>query len=283
MSYECKILADSISPSGVRLTTMQVTFPRFILAEFNTHRMLSRNAASSRAIPVAKRIQELRDKGPFIPEAFTRNKRGMQGGEGLDGLDGTMAAAAWVQAAAWAITHAEDLARVGVHKQYANRLLEPFAWVTVVVTATEWDNFFHLRCHPDAQPEFQRIANMMYAARSHSEPARVGNGEWHLPYILPEDRLVQSYTELPAVSAARCARVSYLTHEGTRDIKADIALGERLASAGHLSPFEHPAKAMYADPVHKQRDKTHWYGGNFFGWKQYRKMIPNEEDMLGER
>lgn len=279
--YAAKILADSINLVGNRLTTLEVTFPRFILAEFNTHRMLSRNSASSRAIPVERRIKELRDKGPFLPEAFTRNKPGMQGGEELAGPEGEDAAAVWVAAAAHAVVYAEQLAKIGVHKQYANRLLELFMWHTCVVSATEWDNFFHLRDHPDAQPEFQRIACLMREVMAASTPQLKNVGQWHLPYIIDEDiaeagrveSRLDAY-ELALVSAARCARVSYTPFDSDkRDTNADLQLAEKLLSSGHMSPFEHPAKAG---------DWPTWYG-NFLGWRQYRKRIAAEDDRLGPR
>lgn len=268
--YAAKVLLDSVSPAGYRLTTMEVTFPRFILAEFNTHRMLSRNAASSRAIPVAKRIQAVIDN-PFVPEVFGKNQKGMQAGPEVEQADD--ARDQWLSAAAAAVRHARELAVLDVHKQLANRLLEPFAWVTVVVSATEWDNFFHLRDHPDAQPEFQIIARMMREAREASEPVQVAYGGWHLPYIVEEDfdsKYGSDWESMCMISTARCARVSYLTHDGKRDLDADVDLGLRLMAAGHMSPFEHAARAASSTYVQS----------NFVGWTQFRKLIPMERDRL---
>lgn len=272
--YSAQIIADSIAPNGVRLTTMQVTFPRFILAEFNTHRQFSRNSASSRAIPVAKRIAEVRSN-PFVPEAFTANKKGMQGGDALTGFEAERARSDWLMAAEDACLRADSLLEVGVHKQYANRLLEPFLWHTAVVSATEWSNFFAQRCHPAAQPEIQNIAYMMREALEISEPERKIGREWHLPYSLSVD-FEHPVEDVQKVSVARCARVSYVANTedgspGVRDFDADIRLYDRLLTSGHWSPFEHVATPLAStEPFFTPRS------GNFRGWHQFRKEFSNE-------
>lgn len=274
--YSAKVVADSISPSGVRLTTLEVVMPRFVLAEFNTHRVFSRNSASSRAIPVEKRIKAVR-QSPFVPEAFAANKKGMQAGENLSTWRNTTARWLWLASAYLACLVAWGLAKVGVHKQWANRIIEPYCWHTVVVTATEWDNFFALRLSKDAQPEIRVTAELMQLAILASTPTRLKLGEWHLPYIFDEDREQYSvtttkgdkslvWTELARISAARCARVSYLTHDGKRDTVADIKLAVRLQKSGHMSPFEHVAYAT----------KSKGFEGNFRSWKQFRKLLPGE-------
>lgn len=146
MPYNVEIVLDSAS-QGVRLTTFLVTFPRIILAEVNTHRMLSRSYESSRAVPIEKRITAAIDD-PFVPKVFARNRRGMQAGEPLDPVAAGDALRCWLDARDAAVFQARLLAGLGVHKQLANRILEPFSWVTGVLTATQWDNFFALRCHP---------------------------------------------------------------------------------------------------------------------------------------
>lgn len=272
MGYTATVLAHSEWEHGPPLITMQVTFPRFILAEFNTHRVLSRNSASSRAIPVAKRIQQVVDD-PFIPETFGRNGKGMQAHELLEGEMAEAAENTWREACGAATYLASLLAELGVHKQLANRLLEPFAWHTVIVSGTEWSNFYNLRCHPDAQPEFRKIALLMRDVHKASKPQRLDRGEWHLPLVTDEDRreLHDGPVMRALVSAARCARVSYLTHEGKRDIAADLALAARLISAGHMSPFEHPAQACMLTTS----------SSNFYNWTQYRKYIACEDNPLG--
>lgn len=299
MSYEVKVLADSTA-SGVRLTTLQVTLPRFVLAELNTHRMLSRNSASSRAIPVEKAIAKVRDN-PFVPEAFAANQRGMQAGEELEDEANHQARAIWGYGACHAREAAAGLAQIGAHKQWANRPLEPYAWHTVIITATEWANFFSQRCSPDAQPEIRRAAEMMRDAMAASDPAEAKPGDWHMPFIDPsmgDTKWARGERGGPAialakVATARCARVSYLTHDGLRDVRSDLALHDRLLKAGHMSPFEHCAQVVAdgeAPPFspqyvavsdHGQGMATWRMSGYFCGnfrapWLQYRKMIPGE-------
>lgn len=270
MGYACSIIADSRAVNGKRITTFKVTFPRFILAEFNTHRMLSRNAASSRAIPTASLIKSVKDD-PFIPTKWLKNKRGMQGGDRLTLNDTVSANALWLEARDKACFIAEALAGRGVHKQYVNRILEPFMWTTVLVTATEWANFFNLRCHPDAQPEFQTIANMMLTDYNTTDGQLLRDGEWHLPFTSDKERDETEPIRLVKIVAGRCARISYLTHDGKFDPDADVALAERLLSSGHMSPFEHPARASF----YATRE------ANLIGWMSYRRMIANEDNPLG--
>lgn len=307
MSFAARVLADSISPTDHRLTTLEVTFPRFVLAEFNTHRVFSRNSASSRAIPIVKQLRRVLEH-PCIPLKFGANQPGMQAGAPLDGNDRLAAEGEWLGARNDAVRRVlalvagpkeiapgEDLlaalARIeeiykgkerpaswlNVHKQVSNRLLEPFMWHTVIVTATEWENFFNLRCHPDAQPEIRRAAELMRDAREGSEPTRLDSNEWHLPLVRAEDREeVASIEDLIKVSAGRCARVSYLTHAGQRDLNADIELCERLLESGHMSPLEHPARPLNAAELqHREWD------GNYHGWRQFRKTIRDEANPLG--
>lgn len=270
MGYEVKVILDSISPSGVRLTTIAATFPRFILAEMNTHRMFSRNTASSRAIPVEKMIQRVKDD-PFIPESWPKNQAGMQSSSTLSIDDATECREYWIQACRTAIMRAEHLNDKGVHKQIVNRLLEPFSWTTQLITATEWDNFFKLRCHPDAQPEMQKIACMIRDAHEASTPEEIDYGWWHLPYLGDDwyagDTTPDIIERWKKLCVARCARVSYLTHEGKRDIEKDLELFERLKESGHWSPFEHVATPLSSPKPSVQ--------GNFRGWKQYRKEVEN--------
>jgi thymidylate synthase ThyX len=307
MPFDAKVLADSVSPAGHRLTTLEATFPRFVLAEFNTHRVFSRNSASSRAIPIAKQLRRVLDE-PYVPIEFGSNQPGMQAGPALGGDKRDAAEGEWLRARDDAVrrvlalvtdpeTGAGDLhavldeveaaarekqrpdAWLNVHKQVANRLLEPFMWHTVIVTATEWENFFNLRCHADAQPEIRLVAERMRGARGASEPAELDEGEWHLPLVRDEDRdQVASTEELIEVSAGRCARVSYLTHAGVRDLSADIQLHDRLLESGHMSPLEHPARPLTADELSERE-----WSGNFRGWRSYRKEIDGEANPLGPK
>jgi thymidylate synthase ThyX len=307
MGFDAKVLADSLSPAGYRLTTLEATFPRFVLAEFNTHRVFSRNSASSRAIPIAKQLRRVLEQ-PYVPIEFGSNQPGMQAGPALDGGKREAAEREWLRARDdavrrvlglvsdptalgeeddldQALRRVEDAIRdksqpdtwLNVHKQVANRLLEPFMWHTVIVTATEWENFSNLRCHPDAQPEIRLVAETMRDVAAASEPEELAEDEWHLPLVRPEDREQVSSTEdLIKISAGRCARVSYLTHAGERDLDADIELHDRLLESGHMSPLEHPARPL--SPSELEENK---WSGNFQGWFSYRKSIMGEANPLG--
>lgn len=278
MAYSARILADSTNPVGVRLVTFEVTFPRIVLAEFNTHRVFSRNSASSRAIPVSKLLGRV-VSDPFVPRYFGRNQKGMQARAELAGWRRGAARATWLLASRISVAIVSLLSRLGLHKQIANRLLEPFLWHTVIVTSTEWSNFFALRRHVDAQPEIREIAEMMWklfgSEAKRSRPLVAG--EWHLPFLTALDMTEEirdvddrarllSHEELARVSSARCARVSYLTHGGVRDVLADLELAAKLQESGHMSPFEHAARA--------ESDAA--FRGNLRGFSQLRKQLPNE-------
>ncbi len=256
-----RVIADSISPEGHRLTTLEVRMHRFVLAEFNTHRAFSRNSASSRAIPVPKTLARLAN--PVVPLDWPREQKGMQGGDGIDNPD--EARAVWLSARDAAIEHAQKLRALGVHKSVVNRLLEPFMDHTVVVTATDWAGFWAQRRSPLAQPEMRAAADAMYAAWHGSLPLPLHYFDWHLPYLTHTDK-----AEIPAqcwqgVSAARCARTSYLTHDGRRDWNEDFALYRRLQAAEppHWSPLEH-----VATPAHPGDAVT----GNLTGWHSLRHL-----------
>lgn len=226
--------------------------PRFILAEFNTHRKFSRNAGSSRAIPISRRIEQVREN-PFIPNVFGSNQKGMQAGSPLH--DQVNAMKEWRTAATMAANQAERLQECGVHKQWANRLLEPFTWVQVIVSSTEWTNFFHLRISPLAQPEIREVAVRMKEVLDMNSPTELKWGMWHSP--LSDNR---------EVAVGRLARVSYEV-DGKSEAE-DILLCERLAKDGHWSPFEHVAQARMADDRASSR--------NFdAGWVQMRALIDN--------
>lgn len=274
MAYGAKIIADSIGKSGHRLTTMEVTFPRLVLAEFNTHRVFSRNSASSRAIPVNKQLDRIKND-PFAPEYWGANQSGMQAFAELDNESRELARTEWLAARDDTVAHVEKLLDIGLHKQITNRLLEPFMWHTVVVTATEWSNFFALRANEMAQPEIRTIAEMMLDIYEKSTPRELADDEWHLPLIQPEeyDGVFEKSEDARKISAARCARVSYLTHDGKRDLSADITLYTRLTSGGHMSPLEHVARPLTSEELVESEHR-----GNFRGWIQLRKLVPNEAD-----
>jgi thymidylate synthase ThyX len=261
VGYSACVLLDSIAPNGVRLTTLEVTFPRFVLAEFNTHRQLSRNSASSRAVPTAKLIERV-EQDPVLPLEWGRNKAGMSASDVLSTAEADAARHVWLRARDDAVARARELLELRVHKQELNRILEPFLWHTVIVTATQWENFFDLRCAPNAQPEIREAALRMREAIDASHPQPVANGEWHTP-LVQEDEVGFDIETRKRLSAARCARVSYLTHGGRREIGKDLELYERLRSDRHLSPFEHVATPATDRDLH----------ANFRGWIQMRAEI----------
>ena len=256
---KAKMIADTVSQAGARISTLQLEYPRFIHSEFLTHRAFSRNSSSSRAIPVAKMIEQVRND-PAMPVHWGLNQAGM------------------------AADCAAILNGLGLHKQVVNRVLEPYQQMHTVVTATEWDNFFELRRHKDAQPEIQALAEAVYNAIQSSSP---NQSEYHLPYIeggrlesLAYDiktagdgdiSLSQAeysaYKHLAKISAARCARVSYLKHDGTHPSEEDdLMLFGRLAGSRplHASPTEHQAVAL------TNGNKS---CRNFYGWEQFRVYV----------
>lgn len=275
LGVKARVIKDSISPWGARLTTIEATFNRFVLAEFNTHRVFSRNSASSRAIPFHKQLERV-SATPAMPVEWRYEQKGMQGGELLSPEDEEIAIATWLAARDDAIKHATTLHDLRVHKSIKNRLLEPFMFHTVIVTATDWQGFWDQRCSKLAQPEIRVAAEAMKDAYDRSEPTPIGLGDWHLPYIDDEDisEALREYTVsdpvdvLKRVSVARCARVSYLTHDGQRSLEADLNLYERLTSANpmHASPLEHVATPNPEAPL-----------GNFSGWSQLRHHVEFEK------
>jgi len=274
--YEAIVLADSVTQDAVRLTTLCCTFPRIVLAEFNTHRVFSRNSASSRAIPVAKRIEQIRGN-PYVPLQFGTNRRGMQAGANIEDQD--TARVVWFRAMNHALTQAHELAEIGVHKQWANRILEPFAWHTVIVSATEWANFWALRISEHAQPEILKVAEAMKAAMDASSPASVGVGDWHLPLVSDEERSKHSTEVLVKLSVARTAAVSYERHM-EQNVERELARYEMLKSNGHMSPFEHAAMVGTGTAVLQlgafDSSYNAWVGNFRAPWIQHRKQLPGE-------
>lgn len=262
---KAEVICDS-TYSGSRLTTFVLTYPRYIHSELMTHRMFSRNASSSRAIPIEKAIEKVLNE-PVMP-SFVRNQKGMQGGEDLIGFELAHAKALWLLASTNAIDVARTLSELGVHKQVVNRLLEPFSWITTIVSATNYANFFYQRLmldpagKPFAQQEMYALAQAMRYAYDASTPTKFSLGDWHLPFIRPEEDLDLEIAK--KVSVSRCARVSYLNHEGTYNLQKDIKLFNDLVTHRHWSPLEHVAMAC----------KGRW--GNFDDWRQYRKGFLEE-------
>lgn len=266
MSISAKIIADSISSSGKRIITFVLRYPRFVHPENLTHRVLSRNSSSSRAIPVNKITEEV-SCDPAWPEYFGAAQKGMQAEQEVSKEDiehfmndlNRLRKEAILVASSW---------KNKIHKQTLNRYLEPWAHISVLCTATEWGNFFNLRAHKDAQPEIRILAVEMLKALVNSNPTPVKNGDWHMPF---RDKMPVEYKDnIDAqlkICTARAARVSYLTFDGKIDPEKDFLLHDQLSSSGHWSPFEHCAQAL-----ENKLERS----GNFIGWKQYRKQFPQE-------
>lgn len=301
MSYpKVKIIADSINAIGKRITTFECEYHRYIAAEALTHKMLSRNSASSRAIPVSSIINQVRTE-PAMPVEFGKNQSGMQAKELLTDAALDDAKEAWSLAAQSAANFSEDLAQIGVHKQIANRVTEPFQYIKVLLTATEWNNFFLLRNHPDAQPEIQALAKeMLYAMNKQEKLTYLKEGEWHLPYIETKVRDTDDGNTLDyfdsqgnqlnieqalMISASCCAQVSYRKNDDSLEKAQNIFNRLVESKPVHASPLEHSACCIDSTKVnpydvntwpqgltHVDRDGKLW-SGNLQGWIQHRQLI----------
>lgn len=285
--------ADTLAP----VVSIRVRCPRIIWAEVMTHRVFSRNARSSRAVPIETMLAEIKTI-PFVPWHWGKNQKGMQAdvecnarvgawrGYDVD-FEGSSRQEAWLSARDKAVESAMGFAEAGYHKQVVNRLVEPFMWIDALITANQWDNFFELRDHPMAEPHFQDLAALMRKAIAESPVQVLTGGQWHLPYIdrkrdvpLAFNHLTQTNRAIPAegevdavlkmVSAARCARISYAPFDGRGDFKSEIARFEGLVAAPpiHASPVEHQCTPDFQGWPHLH--------GNLPGWVQFRKLLENQ-------
>lgn len=268
-NIKAEIICDSIFQT--RITTYLLTYPRFIHAEMLRHRMLSRSAQSSRAVPVEKILQKVKEN-PVIPIHWGKKQKGMQAFDELNETEQCNAKAIWLEGRDKAVKIAEDLLSSGLHKQIVNRVLEPYCTITEVVTGTDWGNFFNLRVSKEAEPHIRKLATDMLKLYISNKPEKLSVGEWHLPFILPEE-YVFDYPKLIKISFARCARASYVNFYGKKNIEDDIRLHNELVEKYHLSPAEHLAVCFKL-----YNGKSH-YNKNFRGWKSYRSSIPNENRM----
>jgi len=310
-----KIVADSISEHGVRITTYELEYPRFIHSELMTHRMFSRNAASSRAIPVSKMLEQVRTS-PAHPIHWGQNQSGMQAKEELNEDAKNIVIEEWSKAAYSATQHATRMDYYGAHKQIVNRLLEPFQVMKTVVTATEWNNFWALRDHKDAQPEIAELAKCMHEAYEYNKPIQLRQGDWHTPYyskgfwmdsgygrLNPDTSEIEpvdskrpggkTKEEAIKISASCCAQVSFRKNDQSLE-KAEVIYDRLVESKPvHASPFEHVATPMntgyakackdgvFVDYGDGPEGVTHTdlggnlWSGNLKGWVQHRQLIKN--------
>lgn len=296
MTISAKIILDSISVHGDRITTWELEYPRFIHGEIMTHRVFSRNAQSSRAVPVTKTL-EVNAQKPVEPLVWGKNKSGMSSEEQLTDETLKEAQTYWNLAATHAFYHSKELSDIGLHKQWSNRITEPFSTIKVIVTATEWDNFFWLRDDPDAaQPEIVELARRMKKAYDEGKPQKLRVGNWHLPYIdgywdLKGNQVFMdshgeelTLDEALKISASCCAQISYRKLDDSKE-KA-IEIYNRLFSGPkpHLSPTEHQARVPETNtgsnsPLYWEEGITHMnkyrelWSGNLRGWIQYRQLL----------
>lgn len=361
---KAEIIAGSLNEHGQKITTWVLTYPRMIHAEMMTHRVFSRNAASSRAIPFAKMCKNVLED-MFIPVAFQKKHKGMQGTDYITGWKAELASNGWRWGGSLAVRATRVLDRIGVTKQLTNRLLEPFQWYTAIFTTTETENFFNLRCpqyehqcyirdtdkpHDESFIFYSRkdwldweenhktdvcynviggipetdldwlkrnkgqgeihislLAEAMWDSMNEYNYKQLKAGEWHIPFgdRINRFRLSKDLDRIGSdldlndasikITTARCARVSYNNFEGKDDYEADIKLYDRLLKEGHMSPFEHCARAMsdkeyhsnISGKVYSRKVKECWYhddeyiddrghlgwSGNLRGFVQLRQRL----------
>jgi hypothetical protein len=268
-----KIIKDSIC-NGIRLTTIQLRYPRMVHADFMTHRLFSRNGRSSRAVPFSVLVKE----EPYVP-FFMKNQPGMVATEGMSIVERKAAEMIWLEAAKHCQMAAQKLADLKVHKQWVNRMLEWFGYIDVLVTSTEWNNFFALRDEMGAQPEIQDIAVAIKKAMTESNPQILNPGVWHLPYIEEEDHFNYDTETLKKISVARCARLTIKPFDGDGSIEKELKRYSLLMESRpvHASPAEHiatPDVWLNVDTYHETgKWKYEHEHGNFTGWRQFRKQI----------
>ena len=296
-----RVVADSKHYKlHTRITTFELSFPRWILAEFNTHRLLSRNSASSRAIPIQANIDNIL-ADTAMPVHWGLNQAGMVADAEANEEVTAKAKTIWYEARDAAIKAAKDLSDLGIHKQIANRLIENFTFQKVIVTATEWDNFFWLRSHKDAQPEIKLLSDMMLKAYNESVPEILDLGEWHTPYVtharhnvtnklmyLSSGAIEITLEEARKVSASCCAQVSYRKSDESLDKAIRVFDMLNLEAdtddvRKHSSPIEHQATPVAIDEyildipgaTHDDLNGACW-SGNFKNWIQYRHLFDED-------
>ena len=288
-------------PNDKPLVTIRLRYPRIIHGEIMTHRVFSRNARSSRAVPVKTMLNEVRTV-PFVPWHWGANQSGMQAGmewnapvvipsdEDKPNTDLIFAREeVWLFARDRAVDAASAMMEAGYHKQIPNRLLEPFSWIDTLITSNQWENFLWLRDHKDAEPHLQDLARLVRQALDEMEVQELASGYWHTPYIKPEeyrdapgDTFEEQVQFLCKISAARCARISYKPFDGDASYERELERYNMLVNSDrvHASPTEHQATPDILSPLPRGRSGFSWHHpelhGNLKGWIQARKLIPNE-------
>lgn len=295
--YYANILKHSISALGVELVTFEVEYPHAIHKDIMTHRW-ARNFQSFRAVPTEILLAKIRNGEVFRPERLSKRVKGMGRGESVTEHELLRANAIWDDHIKACVHFAELYSMMDIAKEQVNFLLQDLCFIKGIITTTmdQLENFFALRLAKDdkgdplARLEVYKIASMMHDAFSESKPQTVGLGAWHLP-LVTDDEITRSYDNLEydepwqfvweywrKVSVGRCARVSYLTHDGVRDPDKDIALHDQLLANGHMSPFEHQGTPIGSADPNSKPDMTRDTGSFGWGWVQYRKLIPGENN-----
>lgn len=287
-----EIVADSVcAETGKRLTTFVIEYPRFILAELNTHRMLGKNSSSSRAIPINTILKAILTN-PAMPVHWGKNKSGMQADGELSKFRQKLGKAAWVAGAYLAVSVSWVLSKIGTHKQVANRVTEPYQWMRTVITGTEWENLWWLRNHPDAQPEFKALVEMMQREYESVEPKVLSKGEWHTPFYRDGfwsaveggevDKYGYKLEEALKISVSCAAQTSFRRNDDTLEkavrIYGMLNIGSETEPM-HASPAEHQGTPMGKDieliefGVTAKHKQLGYMSGNLAGWIQFRQLF----------
>jgi hypothetical protein len=298
----CTVVADSVC-SGSRMITLELEYPRFIHAELMTHRMLSKNAASSRAIPIKKMHETITEK-TAMPVHWGKNQPGMSAKEEVSDLVKEASIGLWNSARDSMLHHSYVMSDMGIHKQIANRITEPFQMMKTVISGTEWANLIWLRHHADAQPEFFELTDCIVKCLEQSESILIVAGEWHTPYVhrFRDNKGVLQYLDSTGeklskddaikVSSSCCAQVSYRKNDDSLEKAKNIFARLIESEPIHASPIEHQATPMKfkdaglysqdmnpttweAGITHMDKNKQYW-SGNLRGFIQHRKLIPDE-------
>ena len=304
MTVQARIIADSVNPRGTRITTFELEYPRIIHGELMTHRVFSRNAASSRAIPVSTML-DLIEANPATPSHWGKNQPGMQAQEELGELEKEEVKRLWFSACKSAVSHARVMNNIKAHKQVINRITEPYQHMKVVLTATDFANWFWLRDHTDADPTIAELAGRMSTSYNRSTPELLLDGQWHLPYVaVSYSNGNQKYFEAfdsnkettleqaLMISSSSAAQVSYRKTDGSLE-KAQMVYDRLVNSTPvHASPFEHCAmcfdEAVNSDGewikglTHVNREGV-YFSGNLRDWIQYRQLLPNNVKQEGDK
>lgn len=277
---EACVIADSVTPySLTRLTTFELTMPKCLLAQFNTHGMVRRNAESSRARPTKAILQQL-NEDPYLPPVWNYRQRGMQPAGPMDYVDSQCMKHLEWRLRKFTMATVLEMEKLKAAKEDINRYLEPWMYCKVVASSTNWENYWKLRAHgPEAQAAHGMLARAMLAAYEASTPiereprsykireALDYTSDWHLPYVTDQERTEQPANILTQMSAARCGRVSYARQGQIKSPEEDVERVSQWVRDGHWSALEGPAQAQLHD--------TSWFGP-FQGWWSLRKMYAGE-------